>query len=82
MNNAASFPFKIDFEGTHYEGSITPSGDTDKFGVPVYFRVMIGDAFFAYICCGELGWNRKDSTDTGDSGLIQAIGELIREHYQ
>jgi hypothetical protein len=62
----ASFPFALDFEGVHYEGMITSSGDTDKNGVPVYFRVMIGTTFFAYLCCGEFGWGRKDSPDEGE----------------
>jgi len=82
MNNAASFPFKVDFEGRQYQGTVTPSGDTDKNGLPVYFRIMIGDTFFAYLCCGEIGWGRKDSEEKGDEGLIQAIGEFIKLHYQ
>jgi hypothetical protein len=82
MNSNAAFPFSLDFEGTHYAGTITPSGDTDKFGSPVYFRVMVGDIFFAYLCCGELGWARKDSEETGDEGLIGAIGEIIKTRYQ
>ena len=83
MNNAASFPFSLNFKGSPYQGTITPSGDTDKNGMPVYFRVMIGDNFFAYLCCGEIGWGRKDeSKEQGDSGLIQAIGEFIKRHYQ
>jgi hypothetical protein len=82
MNNKASFPFSLDFEGGHYEGTIIPSGDTDKNGVPVYFRVMVGITFFAYVCCGEIGWSRKDSEETGDEGLIQGIGECIKAHYQ
>jgi hypothetical protein len=74
MNNDASFPFSLDFDGSHYSGTIAPSGETDKYGIPVYYRVMLGDTFFAYLCCGEIGWGRKDSTDEGDDGLIQAIG--------
>lgn len=82
MNNDATFPFKIDFEGTAYEGLITPSGETDKYGMPVYFRIKIGDKFFAYLCCADSVWGRKDSQDVGDEGLIQEIGEYIKAHYQ
>jgi hypothetical protein len=82
MNDNATFPFSLDFGGSHYSGTITPSGDTDKYGTPVYFRVMIKDVFFAYLCCGDIGWTRKEGGETGDEGLIGAIGEYIREHYQ
>jgi hypothetical protein len=82
MNNDATFPFDISFEGSHYEGLITPSGETDKLGMPVYFRIMVGDKFFAYLCCAESIWGRKDSGDTGDEGLIHEIGEHIKTHYQ
>ena len=82
MNNAASFPLSLDFEGSNYQGTVTPSEDSDNNGVPVYFRVMLGDEFFAYLCCGEIGWGRKDDEDKGDSGLIQVIGDYIKAHYQ
>jgi hypothetical protein len=81
MNTEASFPFHLDFEDKHYTGTITPSGDTDNNGVPVYFRVMIGNEFFAYLCCREVGWGKKDNDDGGDNGLVQAIGEFIKTHY-
>ncbi|MDP4150077.1 MAG: hypothetical protein Q8927_07820 [Bacteroidota bacterium] len=82
MNNEATFPFSLDFEGTHYDGLITPSGETDKYGMPVYFRITIGDKFFAYICCDERNWRRHESKDTGDEGLLQQIGELINRRYE
>jgi hypothetical protein len=81
MNTEASFPFSLDFEDHHYSGTITPSGDTDNNGVPVYFRVMIGNEFFAYLCCGEFGWGKKDNDDEGDTRLVQTIGEFIKAQY-
>jgi hypothetical protein len=82
MNEKASFPFSLDHEGAHYTGRVTPSADTDKNGMPVYFRVMIGNRVFAYLCCGEMGWGKKDKQDEkGDSGLIHAIGRDIQSHY-
>jgi hypothetical protein len=82
MNEKAAFAFHLDLEGAHYEGTITPSGDTDKLGTPVYFRVTIGDRFFAYLCCGEIGWGKKDNEEGGDHGLVQSIGEIIKKHYE
>ncbi|MHA4806828.1 hypothetical protein ACX0G9_01910 [Flavitalea flava] len=70
-----------------YKGTITPSGDTDKNGVPVYFRVVLENNFFAYLCCDEIGWQKKDDKDKkdqgeiGDEGLIKALGEFIKQHY-
>lgn len=84
LNKKASFSFSLKFEDAHYSGIVTPSADTDKFGMPVYFRVQIGNKFFAYLCCGELGWSKKDNKeeDSGDSGLIHAIGGAIKRHYE
>jgi hypothetical protein len=81
MNEKASFPFSLDHEGTHYTGRVTPSADTDQNGMPVYFRVMIGNSVFAYLCCGEMGWGKKDNEE-GDSGLVQAIGMDVKRHYE
>jgi hypothetical protein len=82
MNEKASFPFSLDHEGAHYAGRITPSAETDKYGIPVYYRVMLGNRVFAYLCCGEMGWGRKDQDEEGDSGLVQAIGRDIKRHYE
>lgn len=82
MNDKASFPYKIDFEGKEYAGMITPSGDTGSNGTPTYFRVTIGDEFFAYLCCGETGWGLKDGPDTGQEGLVKKIGQFIHAKYE
>ena len=80
MDTQNSFPLFLDFEGRHYTGSIIPSEELGKNKMPIYFRVMLGDAFFAYLCCGDHGW--KDREKEGHpSGLIQAIGNYIADYY-
>jgi hypothetical protein len=81
MNDHASFPLSIDFEGQYYTGSVTPSGDTDKNGTPVYFRVTLGDQFFAYLCCADNGWMERDG-NTRPPDLVNAVGDYIRNHYE
>ncbi|HVU58611.1 MAG TPA: hypothetical protein VHD83_26295 [Puia sp.] len=81
MNTAKSFPLALDFEGKHYLGSITPSEDVTRNGMPVYFRVTLGDTFFAYLCCSDHGW--KDRDKGGHPGdLVQAIGAYIADYYE
>jgi hypothetical protein len=81
MNTAASFPLSLDYEGKHYAGTITPSEDVAITGMPVYFRVKLGDDFFAYLCCSDHGWQERDK-EGQHSGLIQAIGDYIADYYE
>jgi hypothetical protein len=81
MNNNDTFPLSLDFEGKHYEGTITPSAEKSPKGTPVYFRVTMGDQLFAYLCCGDNGWKEKDTTGQ-PKGLVTAIGNYIFEYYE
>lgn len=78
-NNA--FPLSLDFEGRHYKGEISPSEETGKNGMPVYFRVSIDGQLFAYLCCADKGWWDRDGSGKPD-GLVNAIGDYITEYYQ
>jgi hypothetical protein len=81
MRNDKTFPLSIDYEGHHYSGEVMPSEETGSNGTPVFFRVTIGGEFFAYLCCGDLGWNTMD--DSGkQNGLVGAIGNYIMEYYE
>jgi len=81
MQKDKSFPLTLNYEGKHYQGSIMPSEEVGKNGVPVYFRVSLGDSLFAYLCCGDNGWKERDSTHA-PSGLIKAIGDYITDFYE
>jgi len=81
MNIKKTFPLSLVFEGHHYDGTITPSEDVGMNGMPVYFRVMLGDQFYAYLCCTDNGWKERDK-EGHPSGLIQAIGNYIAEYYE
>lgn len=81
MNTRASFPLSLDFEGQHYSGTITPSEDMGINGMPVYFRVTLGDTFFTYLCCSDHGWKERDN-EGRPPGLIQAIGDYIADYYE
>jgi hypothetical protein len=81
MDNEKSFRLSLDFEGQHYEGSVTPSEEKGSDGKPVYFRVTLGDTFFAYLCCGDYGWKERDG-EGRQKGLIDAIGNYILEYYE
>jgi hypothetical protein len=81
MDNNNSFPLSLDFEGRHYSGTITPSEDKGPNGMPVFFRVQLGDTFFAYLCCSDHGWRDRD--DNGhQKGLINAIGNYVADYYE
>lgn len=81
MNTTDSFDLSLDFEGQHYQGSVTPSDEKGSNGMPVYFRVVLGDKFFAYLCCSDHGW--KDRDEAGNHrGLISAIGAYIMDYYE
>jgi len=80
MNTKNEFPLSLDFEGRHFEGVVTPSGETDENGLPVYYRVVIGKTLFAYLCCGDKGWfDREAGSQT--PGLVNKIGDYIQAHY-
>ena len=80
LNKRRTFPFSLTYEGEYYEGVITPSAQTAKNGMPVYFRVSIGEKLFAYLCCGDTGW-RAHEPKGNSAGLVQAIIAYIREFY-
>ena len=80
LNKRRTFPFSLMYEGEFYEGVITPSAQTGKNGMPVYFRVSIGEKLFAYLCCGDTGWRAHEPKGNA-TGLIQAIIAYIREFY-
>jgi len=81
MDKDKSFQLSLDFEGKHYDGTITPSEEKGANGMPVYFRVVLGDTFFAYLCCADNGWNVRDGEDR-PNGLVNAIGDYIAEYYE
>ena len=81
MDTEHSFPLSLDFEEKHYAGTITPSDEKSPNGVPVYFRVTLGDTLFAYICCSDNGWMDRDG-HSNQKGLINAIGNYIAEYYE
>lgn len=81
MGSEKSFPFSLDFEGQHYKGTITPSDEIGKTGMPVFFRVTIGDQLFAYLCCGDHGWLDRDGSGQPHD-LLQAIGNYIGDYYE
>ena len=80
LNKRRTFPFSLRYEGESYEGDITPSAQTGKNGMPVYFRVTVRDKFFAYLCCGDTGWRAHEPKGNA-TGLIQAIIKVIGNYY-
>ena len=81
MDVERTFQLSIDYAGRHYEGTVTPSEEKGANGMPVYFRVMLGEALFAYLCCGDNGWRQRDGN--GQSrGLVDAIGSYIMDYYE
>jgi hypothetical protein len=80
LNKSRTFPLTLNYDGEYYAGDITPSAETGKNGMPVYFWVTIGDEFFAYLCCGDTGWTAKEQKGSS-TGLVQAIAGYIRSYY-
>ena len=80
LNKSRAFPLSLSYEGEYYTGDITPSAETGKNGLPVYYRVTIGDELFAYLCCGDTGWTTREQKGNS-TGLIQAIAGYIRNYY-
>ncbi len=80
LNKQRALPLSLLFEGEYYQGEIIPSAEIGKNGVPVYFRVTIGQEFFAYLCCGDTGWTTREQKGNS-TGLIQAIAGYIRNFY-
>jgi hypothetical protein len=81
MTNDQSFPLSLNFDGKQYDGTITPSGEKGSKGLPIFFRVTLGDQLFAYLCCGDNGWREKDGAAKPNE-LVSAIGKYIMEHYE
>jgi len=81
MDTKKSIPLSLDFEGQHFTGSITPSDERGENNLPIYFRVMLGDTFYAYLCCGDNGWKERGK-DGHPAGLVQAIGNYIADYYE
>lgn len=82
MDTANSFPLSLDFEGKHYSGRITPSEEKSPAGTPVFFRVELGDTFFAYLCCSDIGWHDRDNDSSHPKELITAIGNYVADYYE
>jgi hypothetical protein len=80
LNKNRTFPFYLTYDGEYYQGVITPSAATAKNGMPLYFRVVLGDKFFAYVCCGDTGWSTHEQKGNS-TGLIQAITRYIKNFY-
>ena len=80
MDIEKSFGLSLDFEGKHYDGVVTPSEEKGVNGMPIFFRVVLGDQFFAYLCCGDKGWKERDGEEQ-PKGLVGAIGNYIVEYY-
>ena len=76
---AEPFPLELNYEGTHYSGTIEPSRELDEQGVPIHYRVIINGELFAYLCCGSNGW---DDNGSHPKNVINAIGEYIKEWYE
>jgi hypothetical protein len=81
MEKDQQFRLSLDFEGKHYEGEVTPSEEKGQNGMPVYFRVVLGGEFFAYLCCGDYGWRERDGEEYPQA-LVDAIGSYIIRHYE
>ena len=81
MDMSNSFPLTLDYEGQHYRGKITPSEEVGENGVPVFYRVTLGNTFFAYLCCSDKGWRERDEPDK-PKGLVNAIGDYIKAFYK
>jgi hypothetical protein len=81
MDTANAFPLTLDFEGQHYTGTIIPSEEVGENKMPIYFRVMLGGTFYAYLCCGDHGWKLRDN-EGHPPGLVQAIGNYIADFYE
>ena len=80
MENKQSFTLSLDFEGQHYEGMVTPSEERGKDGMPVFFRITLGDTFFAYFCCTDNGFMHHEGVSQPKE-LVQAIEKYILEYY-
>jgi len=52
MDTENSFKLSVDFEGRHFEGTVTPSVERGDYGVPIFFRFVLGDILFSYILPG------------------------------
>ena len=81
MDENQSFNLSLDFEGQRYEGTVTPSEEKGANGLPVFSRVMLGNQFFAYLCCGDKGWSQREGS-SAPKDLIQAIGNYIEDYYE
>jgi hypothetical protein len=58
-----------------------PSEEKGASGMPVFFRVELGDGLFAYLCCGDNGWKERDKNGR-PKGLVNAIGSFIMDYYE
>jgi hypothetical protein len=76
-----SFKLALDFEGQHYDGMITPASEKGVNGMPVFFRVVIGDELFAYLCCADHGWYVAEEQGQ-PKDLVNAIGNYIMDYYE
>jgi hypothetical protein len=81
MNNKTTFPLSLDYGEKHYSGEVTPSEEKGPNGVPVYFRVTLGNELFTYLCCGDNGWKEWDGEGQAQ-GLVSAIGNYIFKYYE
>jgi hypothetical protein len=81
MDTEKAFPLSLDFQGQHYTGTITPSKELGKNKMAIYYRVMLGNTFYAYLYCGDYGWKVRDK-EGQPPALVQAIGDYIVDYYE
>jgi len=81
MTFEKNFPLCLAFEQKHYLGTITPSVEKGPGGMPLSFRVTLGDEVFADLYSGDDGW--QDRLTPGlPNPLANAIGNYILQYYE
>lgn len=77
--NDQSFNITLDFEGTHYEGWITPSDKTEADGKPKSFHVVLNETMFGNLSLSEDTWTVDEQRP---EGLVKEVGKYIQANLK
>lgn len=77
--NKDTFNIVLDYEGTHYEGWVTPSDKKSKDGKPASFHVVLNETMFGNVSLNGDSWTVDEQRP---DGLVQEIGKYIQTSWK
>lgn len=77
--NDKTFNIVLDYEGTHYEGWVTPSDKKGTDGKPKSFHVVLNETMFGNLSFSNNNWTVDEQRP---EGLTNEVGKYIQSAWK